>query len=92
VAVGSGARLFEPFFTTRKNDTGLGLVITRRVALEHHGAVEVRSETGKGSTFGISLSVIVEWRAKLDLQTKSWQYMVGMIPMKISNANPLCKV
>ena len=50
-------RLFEPFFTTKKNGTGLGLAITRRVALEHHGAVEVQSETGKGSTFSISLPV-----------------------------------
>jgi len=53
-------RLFEPFFTTKKNGTGLGLAITRRVALEHHGAVEVRSKPGKGSTFGISLPAVVE--------------------------------
>jgi signal transduction histidine kinase len=50
-------RLFEPFFTTKKNGTGLGLAITRRVALEHRGSVEVQSETGKGSTFSISLPV-----------------------------------
>jgi signal transduction histidine kinase len=51
-------RLFEPFFTTKKNGTGLGLAITRRVALEHHGAVEVRSETGKGSTFSLLLPAL----------------------------------
>jgi two-component system, NtrC family, nitrogen regulation sensor histidine kinase GlnL len=50
-------RLFEPFFTTKKNGTGLGLAITRRIVLEHHGAIEVESETGKGSTFSISLPV-----------------------------------
>jgi len=50
-------RLFEPFFTTKKNGTGLGLAITQRIVLEHHGAIEVQSETGKGSTFGISLPV-----------------------------------
>ena len=53
-------RLFEPFFTTKKNGTGLGLSITRRVALEHNGTVEVQSETGKGSTFSISLPVFIE--------------------------------
>jgi signal transduction histidine kinase len=47
--------LFEPFFTTKKNGTGLGLAICRRIAVEHRGAMEVQTETGKGSTFGISL-------------------------------------
>jgi signal transduction histidine kinase len=50
-------KLFEPFFTTKKNGTGLGLAICQRIAVEHHGAIEVRSETGKGSTFSISLPV-----------------------------------
>jgi two-component system, NtrC family, sensor histidine kinase HydH len=47
--------LFEPFFTTKKNGTGLGLAICQRIAMEHHGAIEVQSESGKGSMFGISL-------------------------------------
>ena len=51
------ARLFEPFFTTKKNGTGLGLAICQRIVHEHHGAIEVQSETGKGSTFSISLPV-----------------------------------
>ena len=49
--------LFEPFFTTKKNGTGLGLAISHRIIQEHHGAIEVQSESGKGSTFGISLPV-----------------------------------
>jgi signal transduction histidine kinase len=51
------ARLFEPFFTTKVNGTGLGLAITRRIVLEHHGAIEVQSEIAKGSTFTLSLPV-----------------------------------
>jgi signal transduction histidine kinase len=51
------ARVFEAFFTTKKNGTGLGLAICQRVAHEHHGELEVRSETGRGSTFIISLPV-----------------------------------
>ena len=52
-------RLFEPFFTTKINGTGLGLAISKRIALEHHGAIEVRSEIAKGSTFTLSLPVLV---------------------------------
>ena len=51
------ARLFKPFFTTKTNGTGLGLAISRRIVLEHHGAIEVQSETGKGTTFTLSLPV-----------------------------------
>ncbi len=48
-------RLFEPFFTTKKNGTGLGLPITRRIVEEHSGAIEVQSETGRGSAFILTL-------------------------------------
>jgi signal transduction histidine kinase len=48
-------RMFEPFFTTKKDGTGLGLAISHRIALEHHGTIEVQSEMNKGSTFSISL-------------------------------------
>ena len=48
-------RVFEAFFTTKKNGTGLGLAICQRVAHEHRGELEVRSEIGRGSTFTISL-------------------------------------
>jgi signal transduction histidine kinase len=51
-------RLFEPFFTTKKDGTGLGLAISKRIMLEHHGAIEARSETGKGSMFILTLPAI----------------------------------
>jgi signal transduction histidine kinase len=51
------ARVFEAFFTTKKNGTGLGLAICQRVAHEHQGELEVRSEAGRGSTFILALPV-----------------------------------
>jgi two-component system, NtrC family, sensor histidine kinase HydH len=45
------ARLFETFFTTKPNGTGLGLPITRRIILEHQGEISVESEPGKGAAF-----------------------------------------
>ena len=49
------ARLFEPFFTTKPKGTGLGLPITRRIILEHHGTITVESQPGHGTAFNILL-------------------------------------
>ncbi len=48
-------RLFEPFFTTKQNGTGLGLLITRRIILEHRGTISVESQPGRGTAFQIIL-------------------------------------
>ena len=47
------AQIFRPFFTTRRNGTGLGLSLVRRIVEEHHGHINVTSQVGKGSTFEV---------------------------------------
>jgi signal transduction histidine kinase len=49
------AQIFNPFFTTKKEGTGLGLPIVAKIISEHNGKTEVESEVGKGSTFTIRL-------------------------------------
>jgi len=49
------ARLFEPFFTTRREGTGLGLAIARSVAQAHGGEVEVESAPGRGAVFTLQV-------------------------------------
>jgi signal transduction histidine kinase len=48
-------KIMEPFFTTKPEGkgTGLGLAICRRIIEEHHGALNVQSEVGKGTTVSI---------------------------------------
>jgi PAS domain S-box-containing protein len=48
-------RIFNPFFTTRQDGTGLGLPAVRRIARVHGGRVEVESMPGHGSTFSLIL-------------------------------------
>lgn len=48
-------RLFDPFFSTKANGTGLGLAITARIVENHAGAIQYRTQTGRGTTFTIIL-------------------------------------
>ena len=50
-------KLFSPFFTTKKNGIGLGLVISYRIIENHRGTIDVVSEPGKGSTFLVKIPV-----------------------------------
>ena len=47
--------LFDPFFTTRPDGTGLGLAVTRKIIVDHGGDIEVKSKVGIGTTFTIWL-------------------------------------
>lgn len=47
--------LFEPFFTTRSEGTGLGLALCREIVLQHGGLIELAAEAAPGATFRILL-------------------------------------
>lgn len=49
------ARIFEHFYTTKKEGTGLGLSIVKRLVADFEGNVRVESEPGRGTTFTVTL-------------------------------------
>jgi signal transduction histidine kinase len=50
--------IFEPFFSRRKDGTGLGLALTARIVEDHKGTIEVSSEVGKGTTFVLRFAAV----------------------------------
>lgn len=54
----NAANIFNLFFTTKENGTGLGLFAVKRIAAAHGGYCKVESVYGQGATFTIHLPVI----------------------------------
>ena len=49
------AKIFNDFYTTKKNGSGLGLSIVRRLVMDHQGTIRVESTPGQGTRFIIEI-------------------------------------
>ncbi len=49
------AHLFDPYYTTKDNGTGLGLTISSKIISDHSGQIRVKSKENQGATFIINL-------------------------------------
>jgi signal transduction histidine kinase len=54
------SRLFEPYFTAKKNGMGLGLAATMNILKFHNAAIEVTSKLKEGTTFLITIPKTIE--------------------------------
>lgn len=50
-------RVFEPFFTTKSTGTGLGLSVVQGIIKDHEGAIEIRSQPGRGTTVQLQFRI-----------------------------------
>jgi signal transduction histidine kinase len=58
------AKIFNPFYTTKKNGTGLGMGIAKKVMDAHSGRIEVQSKAGTGTEFRLSIPLADAARAQ----------------------------
>ncbi len=52
---GTLKRIFDPYFTTKDDGSGIGLFLAKRIITDHGGVIQVSSEPGVGTTFSILL-------------------------------------
>jgi signal transduction histidine kinase len=60
ISTEQAARIFEPYFTTKKHGTGLGLFVTRKLVAAHGGTIEFESTPGQGTEFRVCLPASTE--------------------------------
>lgn len=56
----TGDKIFEPYFTTKRHGTGLGLTNVARIIEAHNGNINIESEYGKGTEVTIKLPMLQE--------------------------------
>ncbi|HVU22971.1 MAG TPA: ATP-binding protein [Opitutus sp.] len=64
-------RIFDPYFSTRKEGAGLGLATVYSIVRRHQGRIEARSEPGQGATFHLWLPASEDATPPIPLKTGS---------------------
>ena len=50
-------KIFDPFYTTKSDGTGIGLSLCQRIITDHHGTLTVEESAWGGAEFVIALAV-----------------------------------
>jgi signal transduction histidine kinase len=53
--------LFQPFYTTKRHGTGLGLYLAQHIINEHSGTIQVNSSPGEGTCVQVTLPLHANW-------------------------------
>lgn len=76
-------KIFQPYFTTKKDGEGLGLANVKEIIEKHAGKVDVESISGKGTTFSIYLP------SKIAVHQNNYKYRDGNEDLEIINKDEI---
>lgn len=65
------SRIFDPYFTTKKEGNGLGLLVVERICRDHGGDLSIESEANKGTIFRIRLPLGAANMPRLSLPSET---------------------
>jgi signal transduction histidine kinase len=71
-------KIFDLYFTTKSDGSGIGLAMTYRIIQLHHGSIEVQSKTGRGSEFRLRIPLSVTDWGRRHLQPASAEIEKGL--------------
>jgi signal transduction histidine kinase len=71
-------RIFDLYFTTKKDGSGIGLAMTYRILQLHHGSIDVQSEIGRGSVFQLRIPLSVTDRGRRHPQPTIMEFAKGL--------------
>jgi len=71
-------RIFDLYFTTKKDGSGIGLAMTYRILQLHHGSIDVQSELGRGSVFQLRIPLSVTDRGRRHPQPTVMEIAKGL--------------
>ena len=72
-------KIFEPYFTTKKGGTGLGLPTVLSIINRHEGTVSVESKVGSGTTFTLYIPAVRDTLSPASQEVKSVQTGRGRV-------------
>lgn len=65
------SKIFDPYFTTKKEGSGMGLAISNEIIRQHGGYIDIESNLGVGSTFYIYLPAVKQKTSLKPIRKKS---------------------
>lgn len=60
--------IFDPYFSTKKDGTGIGLAVSYSIVHRHHGIIDVMSKQGKGTVFRVFLPVAEKMHTNINVK------------------------
>jgi signal transduction histidine kinase len=71
-------KIFDLYFTTKKDGSGIGLAMTYRILQLHHGSIDVQSEIGRGSEFQLRIPLSATDRGRRHPQPTVLESVKGL--------------